>query len=174
MTIIAIFRLVELIKLFYVVNPHKDRFHTIAITLNVVEVNLAIASACGPALRPLFHKWFPKLFNGSRGSKHENPYANVPTYGGTSHSGVHHRETTSHLGNGPNSIALKAMRVTTRAQHTECRSVSPTGSEEEIMTYNGIVRTTDVRVQFDGDNISQSSSDFKQSKEEKPVDIVKT
>ena len=169
MTIIAIFRLVELIKLFYVVDPHKDRFHTIAITLNVVEVILAIASACGPALRPLFHKMFPGMFGGSRSSKHDNPYANVPTFGGTSHSGVHHRETTSHLGNAPNSIALKSIRVGNRAQHSECRSVSPTGSEEEIMTYNGIVRTTDVRVQFDGDNISQSSSDFKQGKEEKPV-----
>lgn len=33
--------------------------------------------------------------------------------------------------------------------HTECRSVSPSGSEEEIMTYNGIMRTTDVRVNVD-------------------------
>jgi hypothetical protein len=49
------------------------------------------------------------------------------------------------------SIRLKTLRhgSATKNGHTECRSVSPSGSEEEIMTYNGIMRTTDVQVRFE-------------------------
>lgn len=181
-TIIGIVRLVSVYRLFYDYDPTADPYYNIGITLNVVEVNVAIISASAPALRPLFRMWLPGLFGGS--SLEYNRYGSRPTYGagtgnGTKHSTLHHRDTTSHLGNAPgqqhhtnHSIALKAMR-TGRNQHAECRSVSPSGSEEEIMTYNGIMRTTDVRVQYNADKSrsnddhSRSSSDFKSAAETK-------
>lgn len=75
------------------------------------------------------------------------------------------------------SIRLKSLAAggskTAARGDTECRSVSPTASEEEIMTYNGIMRTTELRVQFDresslaaggggdADVSSRASSDLK-------------
>jgi hypothetical protein len=74
--------------------------------------------------------------------------------------------TDSGLAHGHGGIALKNMSRAERAQHTEIRSVSPSGSEEEIMTSNGIMRTTDVHIQYGseptlGPSASRSSSDFK-------------
>lgn len=184
MTIIGIVRLVNVYRLFYDYDPNKDPYYDIGITLNVVEVNVAIISASAPALRPLLRMWLPGLFGGSS-LEYDGKYGSHPAYGGgtgAKRSGLHHRDTTSHLGNAPGSqhhqhtsIALKAMRGPGRNQHAECRSVSPSGSEEEIMTYNGIMRTTDVSVQYAGDRNrtrddgSRSSSDFKQAGATKSV-----
>ncbi|KAI1344275.1 hypothetical protein F5Y15DRAFT_107606 [Xylariaceae sp. FL0016] len=158
-TIIGVIRLVNIYKLFYVQSdPNADPYYSIGITLNVLEINLAIISAAIPTLRPLFRRWLPSLFGGSS----DKYGSTAPKYGsnvygrGTTRSGVHHQDNTNHLANN-GAIALKSMHSRpSKAQHTEIRSVSPTDSEEEIMTYNGIMRTTDVRVQYDGDSISRS------------------
>ncbi|KAK3306291.1 uncharacterized protein B0T15DRAFT_136667 [Chaetomium strumarium] len=172
-TIIGIVRLVGVIRLFYIPQPDKDPYHDITVTLSVVEANIAIASASAPALRPLFRSLFPKLFGGSSqrygasgnkyhpsgyGASSQSPYFSSHGGGGTGNaSRVDHggdRSVTRH-----SSIRLKNLTGRSHhhggkgpAGHTECRSISPSGSEEEIMTYNGIMRTTDVRVQvhFEG------------------------
>ncbi|CAI4212821.1 unnamed protein product [Parascedosporium putredinis] len=162
--IIAIVRLVQLYQLFYSTpDPNADPYHNIGITLNTVEVNLAIICACGPALRPLFKSWFPALFGGSTGQYGISGNKGThPLYGdgGISHLSGTHRHTTA---TGGPSIALKSLRGT-RGQHTECRSISPSGSEEEIMTYNGILRTTQVKLHYENDSNS-AQSDSKSNRE---------
>jgi hypothetical protein len=163
------------IRLFYIPQPNKDPYHDITVTLSVVEANIAIASASAPALRPLFRSIFPKLFGGSSqrygasGNKyHPSGYgaSSQAPYFSSSHArggdGTGNASRVDH-GHGDRSVARHSsirLKNLTRshhggkgpAGHTECRSISPSGSEEEIMTYNGIMRTTDVRVQvhFEG------------------------
>ena len=172
--IMSIARLVSLVKLFYVIEPNEDPYYDIGITLNIIEANLAIVSACCPALRPLFRRLFGSgsYTNGASGSN-KNGFKSgdntVITIGGShlpgtgGHSGTGSKThksnhggsrpdtsrsdgTTTHYG--PESIHLKAMRH--KAGHTEIRSASPSGSEEQIMTYNGIVRTQDFKLHYDG------------------------
>ncbi|OBT83326.1 hypothetical protein VE02_08693 [Pseudogymnoascus sp. 03VT05] len=148
-TVVAIVRFVELYRLFYVPNPDGDPFHSIGITLSTVEANVAIISATIPALRPLGRLLMPGLFAGS------SVNYNTSRSGGNLRSdnpAIYNRHGTSV------SIAMKSMRDASQAKHTECRSVSPNDSEEEIMTYHGIVKSTDVRVQFDSENDDRASS----------------
>ena len=134
-----------MIKLFYIPpDENADPYHDIGVMLNVVEINVAIITACGPALRPLFRTWLPTLFGATSGQYLSDKQSKLP-YGNSYFAGTG-RDTT---GTGGGGIALKSMRASgLRSQHTECRSISPSGSEEEIMTYNGILRTTQVRLNY--------------------------
>ena len=171
--IIGIVRLVALVELFYMWDPTKDPYHDIKITLNVVEVNIAIMSASAPALRPLFRGWLPHLFGGSSG---HNKYGGPTGYhgrgsskgrlgGGMSgirsglRSGASNTLTAAGAGEeaskmagqtAANGIGLINMDLLKGTKPRQMRSCSPTASEEEIMTYNGIMRTTELRVHFDG------------------------
>ncbi|KAK4040680.1 hypothetical protein C8A01DRAFT_35334 [Parachaetomium inaequale] len=173
-TVIGIVRLHGVIKLFYLQQPSKDPYYDITVTLSVVEANIAIVSASAPALRPLFRSLLPSLFGGSSArygasgaNKYNYPNSNSPyifsgaggsvaaagTLNGTGsrHGGPDGGSSLARGGPGHGSIRLKNLRGANKGQHTECRSISPSGSEEEIMTYNGIMRTTDVQVHFEGD-----------------------
>lgn len=172
-TIIGIVRLQGVIRLFYVKQTLKDPYYDITVTLSVVEANVAIVSASAPALRPLFRSLLPSLFGGSSaryGPNNKYNYPNSPyifsgaggsvAAAGTSHhTGSRRDGNESSLvsgGNPHNNIRLKNLRgAGGKGGHTECRSISPSGSEEEIMTYNGIMRTTDVQVHFEGDRDSR-------------------
>jgi hypothetical protein len=124
-TIVAILRVVELHKKFY--NEGYDSRESLGDTLSSIEVNLAIIACCGPTLRPLFRSVFPRLFSGPTTNEIGN--YNTPNTGGNGGAGIV-------------SFHLKDMHRS-RTQ-TEIRGYSPNGSEEEIMTYNGILRTTAV------------------------------
>ncbi|KAH7232406.1 uncharacterized protein BKA55DRAFT_581072 [Fusarium redolens] len=135
-TIVAILRVIELYKKFYI--KGYDSRHSLGDTLSSIEVNLAIMACCGPALRPLFRKMFPRLFSGT--STNDAGKYNTPSaYGNSSRHGAGTAGVTS--------FHLKDMHRS-RTQ-TEIRGYSPNGSEEEIMTYNGILRTTAVDVKYD-------------------------
>ncbi|KAF4499911.1 hypothetical protein FAGAP_3912 [Fusarium agapanthi] len=128
-TIVAILRVIELYKKFYV--KGYDSRHSLGDTLSSIEVNLAIIACCGPALRPLFRRMFPRLFSGK--STNDTGKYNTPSRYGNGTAGV-------------TSFHLKDMHRS-RTQ-TEIRGYSPNGSEEEIMTYNGILRTTAVDIKY--------------------------
>ncbi|KAF5620209.1 integral membrane protein PTH11 [Fusarium sp. NRRL 52700] len=128
-TIVAILRVIELYKKFYV--KGYDSRHSLGDTLSSIEVNLAIIACCGPALRPLFRRMFPRLFSGK--STNDTAKYNTPSRYGNGTAGV-------------SSFHLKDMHRS-RTQ-TEIRGYSPNGSEEEIMTYNGILRTTAVDIKY--------------------------
>jgi len=125
--------------------------YDIRFVYSAVETNLAIATACGPALRPLLRSWFPRFF-----SSLDSGYGSNAPYGskyGVSASTDGKKLRTGTGTNvskggksayGTSSFVMNDMKRGT----TEIRDVSPSGSEEQIMTYNGIVRTTEVDVQY--------------------------
>lgn len=49
-----------------------DYSYDIRFTYSAVETNLAIITASGPALRPLFMVWFPRFFSSLRGTSNQN------------------------------------------------------------------------------------------------------
>lgn len=121
-----------------------------------VEVCLAIATASAPALRPVFARWFPSLFSGSGksgtpGYYPDNPYGQ---YGGKSAVGVSASRGGGGGGGGTkvSTAARNAFPLNNMSRprdRNEIPSQSPTSSEEEIMTYHGIMRKTDITVQID-------------------------
>ncbi|KAG5660245.1 hypothetical protein KAF25_003767 [Fusarium avenaceum] len=134
-------------------NPGEDTFYTVLPVWGAVETNIAIICASVPALRPLVRNWFPALF-GSSGATSGTPYGDRYANGyGNSARGASGLRSHNH-----DDIRMKDLRGS-RNQHTEIRSVSPSGSEEEIMTYNGIMRTTNVNVSYENTskaNVSDS------------------
>ncbi|AEO58375.1 hypothetical protein MYCTH_2305652 [Thermothelomyces thermophilus ATCC 42464] len=168
-TIIGIVRLRGVIKLFYGPPTGGDPYHDITVTLSVVETNVAIVSASAPALRPLFRSLLPSLFGGSSARYGHNRYlypnsnspyvfsgAGTSVHAATANGGKGGKGGTQtgtgsrHDGAVPGRRGSIRLKNLTKSGHTECRSVSPSGSEEEIMTYNGIMRTTDVQVHYEG------------------------
>ncbi|KAF5688760.1 integral membrane protein PTH11 [Fusarium denticulatum] len=128
-TIVAIVRVIELHKKIYV--KGYDSRRSLGDILSSVEVNLAIIACCGPALRPLFRSMFPRLFSGKN----------------TNDSGKY--STPSRYGNGTPGVSSFNLKDMHRSRtQTEIRGYSPNGSEEEIMTYNGILRTTAVDIKY--------------------------
>ncbi|KAM0430092.1 hypothetical protein ACHAPT_006098 [Fusarium lateritium] len=150
-SIVAIVRVHELRKKFYV--KGYDSRHTLGDTLSSIEVNLAIIACCGPALRPLFRRMFPGLFSNNSSKDTGNNYTPGSRYGTGYGTGTGprqgHKSTTA-------SFPLKDMHMS--KTHTEIRGHSPNGSEEEIMTYNGIIRTTAVNIKYDQATLSDKDS----------------
>ncbi|KAI1359559.1 hypothetical protein F5Y08DRAFT_349530 [Xylaria arbuscula] len=168
-TVIGAVRLSNVYKLFFVpADPNADPYYDIGITLNVIEINLAIVSGSVPGLRPIFRKWFPSLFGGSTDKYSSSPYVfqSDHHYGvGTNKRSTLRSGADNGLAHGYSGIGLKTLR-SDRGQLTEIRSASPSGSEEEIMTSNGIMRTMDVHVQYSSETASniapsRASSDLK-------------
>ncbi|RSL46864.1 hypothetical protein CEP54_013658 [Fusarium duplospermum] len=145
-TVVAIIRVHEFRKKFYGIDPNYDPRNSLGETLSNIEVNLAIIASCGPALRPLFRRMFPGLF--SNKSSNEAVDYNTPSRYGNS-TGIRHTTATG-------SFPLKDIHLS--KTHTEIRGHSPNGSEEEIMTYNGIIRTTAVDVKYDQATLSDRES----------------
>ncbi|KAH7134019.1 hypothetical protein EDB81DRAFT_949411 [Dactylonectria macrodidyma] len=146
---VSIVRLVEIMKIYYAPGGANDFHYSITIVYSTIEVNLAIISASVLALRYLVRNWFPQIFASTAKGKYNtngNPY-----YGTNS-------RTTPRTAD-----VIGPKDVRSARHHTEIRSESPTGSEEEIMTYNGIIRTMDVSQTYSNASgaMSRDSTDFK-------------
>lgn len=113
-------------------DPSFDFNNSWGPTYSQIETNLAIVTACVPALRPLFIQWLPQYFKGHNTSEGD-AYDTSDHFGGKS-------SRTCHQNHKDHTFVLKELGQT----HTQTRGYSPDGSEEEIMTYNRIVRTTNV------------------------------
>lgn len=156
--IVAIIRLVNIYRLLYL--NEKSRHHNIAYVWTAVEVNLAIVSCSMPALRPLFSRWYPKLFgNASSDKSREKPYGG----GGSSSwmgafSNPASKRSRTRESHAPGGFMLNDLHPSRKHAHTEIRGTSPTGSEEEIMTYDGILRTTAVNVVYEDAKRSEVGS----------------
>lgn len=134
--IIGIVRIHQLYQLFY---TDIDSRQSLGVTLNTIEVNVAIISACGPALKPLFRKMMPGLFS-SGASK--SGYLSEGAQRGTHPSQLNgSRWRPEPLSSNSDGVAMK----TFRARESEAADHSPSGSEVEIVRYGDIVKKTEVR-----------------------------
>lgn len=133
----------------------KSTHYNIAYVWTPVETNVAVMCCSMPALRPLFSRWAPRLFGSSGAKNSETPYANSRgqsvnvTANGTSR-GTKRESSMNYM--------LKDFSHGRKQTQTEIRGVSPSGSEEEIMTYNGILRTTNVNVAYEDAKRSDTGS----------------
>ena len=131
-------RLIEICQIYWTPGFNTDPYYSIAIIYSVLEVNLAIVSASAPALRYIFGIWFPQMFASSSRSKYgANGSGPKIYYNNSSRSGARTAD---------GGIVLRDLKGS--RHHTEIRSSSPSGSEEQIMTYNGIIRTMDVDLSY--------------------------
>jgi hypothetical protein len=145
-----------------------DPSFNLAFTSSCIESNLAIITACIPALWPLARLWFPDTFtrlgisyraggssasggrsggrsSGSRGKRskqRDDGSQRVTTIGGSS----------QHYHSDGSSFVMKPVRG---YGLTEIRSQTPTGSEEDMPTYNGILTTTNVQIKYDDGPLSK-------------------
>ncbi|KAH8170558.1 CFEM domain-containing protein [Sarocladium implicatum] len=153
-TVISILRLAWLVEIsFY--PPGPDSNYDIRFTYSAVETNLAIIAASAPALRGLFVKWFPRFFSsltsGGRPAYGESGYSGKQSRSGTNGLNSQHHMGSRHT----DTFQMKNMK-----NRSEIRSHSPTASEEEIMTYNGIIRTREVDVMYsDGSSENHGAAD---------------
>ncbi|KAG9255525.1 uncharacterized protein F5Z01DRAFT_699210 [Emericellopsis atlantica] len=144
--VVGVIRVVDVYKIFFgTPDPDTDPYYNITVVYSSVEVNLAIITATIPKLRPLFPKWFPSLFSGSSGQSHGRPTYGTSGYGSRSR-GAQTLQSGDHSGS-------KGISLTKIGRHhtsqTEVLSASPNDSEEEIMRYHVIVRTTNVQVEYE-------------------------
>lgn len=143
--------------------PGPDPTYDIRFTYSAVETNLAIIAASAPALRGLFVKWFPRLFSSlTSGGR--------ATYGETNGTGKQSRSGTDAL-NSQHNVGSRHTETfqmkNFNKNRSEIRSHSPTASEEEIMTYNGIIRTTEVDVMY-SDGSSENHATMEEDNFSKP------
>lgn len=149
-TVFGILRLAWLVDISY--KPMTGDFsYDIRFVYSAIETNLAIITACAPALRPLLKSWFPGLFASlNSGVTSEGPYgsrygisASNDGKGPRNNSKIVSMNGRSHIP-GTSSYAMKEMKKGT----TQIGDVSPSESEEQIMTYDGIVRTREVDIEY--------------------------
>ncbi|PHH50409.1 hypothetical protein CFIMG_005432RA [Ceratocystis fimbriata CBS 114723] len=151
-TIVSILRLVQIYEFSYG-KPSADPTYDIRFIYSAVETNLAIIAASAPAIRGLISKWFPGFFT-SVSSSH--------VVYGTDGLAVSGNKKSRSASRGP-AGALESGRSTLGASHSDSFAMksmkkhdpnaipSPTASEEHIMamSYDGIVRKTEVSVAYD-------------------------
>ncbi|PKS12975.1 hypothetical protein jhhlp_000316 [Lomentospora prolificans] len=153
-TAVGIVRVHELRKKFYNIEPGYDSRDGIGDTLSTVECCLAIICACAPAMRPLFKRWLPGLFTNDS-SRDQYGYNDTSGAIRTDY-GTNLRARRGHTKTGSiDEIGLDTLK---RSGHTEIRGHSPDGSEEEIMTYNGIIRTTNIQVSYNEASDAEGSN----------------
>ncbi|KAL1899811.1 hypothetical protein Sste5346_002677 [Sporothrix stenoceras] len=184
-TIVGIVRLVFIYQGFFG-SPSADPTYSLGFCTSAIETNLAIICASAPSLRGLIRSWFPRFFSSNRPT-YDYRYPDSNGYGGgrratnnpygtgsvttniasrrNKENGVGPSNGTSTDGLGANAaragrgvggaFALRDLKGGSKT-HTAVNS-SPSASEEEIMTYNGIVRTTNVQVHYDGNSERKGS-----------------
>ena len=74
---ISIYRMYFLISAYFG-PPNADSNYSVGGTASSIEVNLAIAAACGPFLKPMVVKYFPRFFGRSTGNQYYYQYNDGP------------------------------------------------------------------------------------------------
>ncbi|KAI1085630.1 hypothetical protein F5B20DRAFT_10041 [Whalleya microplaca] len=127
-TITSIVRMVLLIQGLFMLSTTLSPDGNIGFVTSAVEMNLMLITASAPALRPLLRAWFPKLFGSGRDE----------VVGSTGRMGLDTTTTTT-----------TTTRMTRLKSQAQLQSQSPRASEEQAMTFNGIVRRSDIYIQYD-------------------------
>ncbi|KAI0808451.1 hypothetical protein GGR55DRAFT_192125 [Xylaria sp. FL0064] len=121
-TITSIARLVLLVQGLFMLKTNLSADANIGFVTSAIETNLALITASAPALRPLLRTWFPKIFRVDRDEIVGNTERRV--------------------------LGTAATRMTRLKSQTQLQSQSPRKSEEAIMTFNGIVKKSDIIIRY--------------------------
>ncbi|KAI8634828.1 hypothetical protein F5Y19DRAFT_126996 [Xylariaceae sp. FL1651] len=136
-TITSIARLALLVQGLFMLKSTFSPDANIGFVTSAIETNLALITASAPALRPLLRAWFPKLFRVDRDEVVGNTERRV--------------------------LGTTATRMTRLKSQTQLQSHSPRESEEAIMTFNGIVRDSDLIIRYNpglDNRAAQSQADL--------------
>lgn len=146
--------------LFYTSFPLRDNF-SMSFSVSAIETNLAIICACAPTLRGLVRSWFPQALITSAGE-----FDTTEDISSEMRSASRGVVRNSILQSNRYSVRFSSRRsfsgdglfgygkdgrgrvICSTHSHTEGLGFSP--SEEEMMTYDGILRTTSVAVRHAG------------------------
>ncbi|KAF5871308.1 putative cfem domain-containing protein [Botrytis fragariae] len=167
-TVVGIVRLTMMIIAFFY-PPPVDSTRGISFVTSVIEINLAIITASAPALKPVMRRWFPKLFGSSSDGAYNNqnsgPYAlqGSSRYERGTRNGAGFKSSRLSNGNGlirlddvPDIPDVKDGRIEDLNRIQRETSKGDGDSDEEIMKYDGIIKTTSVGVEY-GDGKSDIS-----------------
>ncbi|KAI1312138.1 hypothetical protein F5Y03DRAFT_265299 [Xylaria venustula] len=121
-TITSIARLVLLVQGLFMLKTTFSADASIGFVTSAIETNLALITASAPALRPLLRTWFPRIFRVDRDEVVGNTARRV--------------------------LGTAATRMTRLKSQTQLQSQSPRKSEEAVMTFNGIVKKSDITIHY--------------------------
>ncbi|KAF4626894.1 hypothetical protein G7Y89_g11261 [Cudoniella acicularis] len=181
-TVVGIVRVVLLVQGFFYPNRlETDYTYNIGFCISAIETNLAIVAASCPALRPLFKRWFPRLFSAPMDLEFNTPYegpnqwparssakstgkSKSSTISSALSSNITTKSKSTFRSKSGDKFELNTMRGVAEIPGEEQRGES----EEEIMTMDGIVKTTNVSVQYvhreegrnDGDSSKAETMDY--------------
>ena len=133
-TAAGVARLLIIYQGFFGTSVSEDPTYSIAFTSSAIETNLAIITASAPMLRPLLMQWFPRVFGSTNGTSAGRGYGGTGSGYGTS-SGLRSKAGHRNAPYGTGVTSVRLQEIAKSRHHTEIRGDSPTGSEEEIMTY---------------------------------------
>ena len=140
--------------------------YSVSFTLSAVETNLAIVCACAPTLRGLLRSWFPRAL-GAAGEYNEtgdlDPYVDAKSSSAAGDRGSVRQSKKCVFGkeeDGGDELFgyPKDGRGRVLCSRAEVEGLGLTASEEEIMTCNRILKTTDVVIEQEGDGDGDVSS----------------
>lgn len=142
-TAVGIYRVYLLVSVYFPTSVNKDPTYNIGFCTSAVETNLAILTACGPALKPLVSRYLPMIFGSSYAS---GGRSGGPDYYGRGTSSNRYGHGTRITTTGNKSMAFELGNVG-KKRKTNTDS-GDDDSEKGIMTYNGIMRSIDVSVSY--------------------------
>lgn len=142
----------------------KDIYYSFGWAVSPIECNLAIVAASIPALWPIFRKAFPSVFSDFDTSYPANSYRVNAQPSGTGRATAF--RSTAGRSRGASRLddesddmyIMKPMRGNGQV---DCRSTTPTGSQDGIIDFkDGIMRTTDVEIGYeDGSKEREQGND---------------
>ncbi|KAF7944254.1 hypothetical protein EAE96_010656 [Botrytis aclada] len=171
-TVVGTVRLAMMVTVFFNPPPY-DSTRGISFITSAIEINLAIITASAPALKPMMRKWFPKLFGSSSDGAYNNqnsgPYdlQGHSRYGRGTRNGAAFKSSRMSNGTGlirledvPDMPDVKDGRMEDSNGIQRETSKGDGDSDEEIMKYNGIIKTTSVGVQYEDGKSDISDSQY--------------
>ncbi|OKL55413.1 hypothetical protein UA08_09266 [Talaromyces atroroseus] len=142
-TIVSIVRLYFLEQ--HLVDTNPDANYSLGFCVSSIECNLAIITACGPAMWPLLRTWIPRGLTGYRSDNNNGDVELTRSANRTPGSSA----TPMNLGRRFSRKEIKDIRGDNARGKTFISASRPEDSDEEVLMMHetvGIVRTTDYSV----------------------------
>lgn len=144
--VLSVMRLVWVVHF----NFYSLSTYNIGIVYSVSECALAVIASCGPALRPLFVRWFPGCFGSLAETEDRYGPRAYDRYPSHSHSYAKrismpssNQQRTKDYPEFPNQYPLQHVQ---RSHQTEVETGTPNGSDDAIVPQTGIMMTREYEV----------------------------